>query len=192
MSREAGWGDRDLFFQDLYPFSGWGFAPARLGAMNDSVLVKAMEAADLDDVGRMAAALVHYHHGLDPRRFLLVDGVESGYKRYFASQLAEPNTVLLVALRGNRRVGYAYARAEPRDWNALLDVHGALHDIYVEQEERRGGVGGALLAEVKSRLTRAGAPRLVLSTAVQNEPAQRLFERHGFRRTMLEMTCELG
>jgi ribosomal protein S18 acetylase RimI-like enzyme len=32
---------------------------------------------------------------------------------------------------------------------------------------------------------------MVLSTAVQNEPAQRLFERHGFRRTMLEMTQEL-
>lgn len=159
--------------------------------MNESVVVKPMEASDLDDVGRMAAALVRYHHDVDPKRFLLVDGVEAGYKRYFESQLRDAKTVLLVALRGGRRVGYAFARVEPRDWNALLDAHGALHDVYVDPEERRGGVGSALLREVKTRLTAAGAPRLVLYTAVQNEPAQRLFERHGFRRTMLEMTCEL-
>jgi len=30
----------------------------------------------------------------------------------------------------------------------------------------------------------------VLSTAEQNEPAQRLFARAGFRRTMIEMTRE--
>ena len=146
---------------------------------------------DLEDVGRMAGALVRFHHELDAKRFLLVQGVEQGYRRYFESQLAEPGTVLLVATLGTRRVGYAYAALESRDWNALLDAHGALHDIYVEADARRGGVATALLDEVRARLKAAGAPRIVLSTAVQNESAQRLFERHGFRRTMLEMTEEL-
>jgi ribosomal protein S18 acetylase RimI-like enzyme len=159
--------------------------------MEDAVVVRTMGAADLDDVGRMAAALVRFHHDLDAKRFLLVDGVEQGYKRYFESQLGEPKTTLLVALRGGRRVGYAYARLEPRDWNALLDAHGALHDIYVEAEARRAGVASALLVEVRARLLAAGAPRILLSTAVQNEAAQRLFAQHGFRRTMLEMTADL-
>jgi ribosomal protein S18 acetylase RimI-like enzyme len=43
---------------------------------------------------------------------------------------------------------------------------------------------------VVRRLTEKGAPRIVLMTAVQNEPAQRLFTRLGFRTTMLEMTRE--
>ena len=43
------------------------------------------------------------------------------------------------------------------------------------------------LAELKAR----GAPRLVLSTAEKNKVAQRLFDRAGFRRTMIEMTREL-
>ena len=153
--------------------------------------MRTMTRDDLDDVGRMAAALVRFHHELDAKRFLLVQGVEQGYRRYFESQLGEPRTVLLVATVGARRVGYAYAAVEGRDWNALLDAHGALHDIYVEADARRGGVATALLDEVRARLHAAGAPRIVLSTAVQNESAQRLFERHGFRRTMLEMTEEL-
>jgi ribosomal protein S18 acetylase RimI-like enzyme len=159
--------------------------------MEDSVVVRAIRPEDLEDVGRMAAALVRYHAELDPKRFLAWEGIEQGYRRFFGSQLEEPKAVLLVALRRARRVGYAYARLEPRDWNALLDTHGALHDIFVEESERRGGVASALLDEVRTRLVAAGAPRLVLSTAVQNEAAQRLFERHGFRRTMLEMTQEL-
>lgn len=36
-----------------------------------------------------------------------------------------------------------------------------------------------------------GAPQIVLSTAEQNESAQRLFARAGFRRTMIEMTREV-
>ncbi len=159
--------------------------------MEEPLVIRSMGTEDLDEVGRMAGALVRFHHALDARRFLLLDGVEKGYRRYFESQLGHPETFLLVATRGDRIVGYAYARLESRDWNALLDAHGALHDIFVDAGARRAGVASALLDEVRNRLSAAGAPRIVLSTAVQNESAQRLFERHGFRRTMLEMTKEL-
>jgi ribosomal protein S18 acetylase RimI-like enzyme len=37
-------------------------------------------------------------------------------------------------------------------------------------------------------LTRRDAPRIVLSTMVSNEAAQKLFAACGFRPTMLEMT----
>ena len=39
-----------------------------------------------------------------------------------------------------------------------------------------------------ARLEALGAPRVVLSTMVGNEAAQRLFRQCGFRPTMLEMT----
>jgi ribosomal protein S18 acetylase RimI-like enzyme len=40
-------------------------------------------------------------------------------------------------------------------------------------------------------LRERGAPSVLLWTAAPNEPAQRLFERLGFRRTMIEMTKDL-
>jgi ribosomal protein S18 acetylase RimI-like enzyme len=156
-----------------------------------STRIRPMTAEDLPEVGKMAGALVRYHHALDPLRFLLMDGVETGYAWFFSSQLPSKETLLLVAERGERLVGYAYARLEPRDWNALLDACGALHDIFVVESERRNGVAAALLDDVVARLKALGAPRLVLSTATSNEGAHRLFERHGFRRTMIEMTREL-
>ena len=140
----------------------------------------------------MAGHLVRLHHSLDPKRFLLVEGVERGYARFFKSQMEDPDTILVVAEIGGRAVGYAYARLEPRDWNSLLDACGALHDIFVLDGERRRGVASRLLEDVAVRLRARGAPRLVLSTAAGNETAQRFFERHGFRRTMVEMTRELA
>ncbi|HEX4512278.1 MAG TPA: GNAT family N-acetyltransferase [Polyangiaceae bacterium] len=160
--------------------------------MTDDVTVRSAAAGDFDDLGVMAGALVRYHHDLDAKRFMIVDGIEAGYARFLESSSRDPKALVLVALRGERRVGYVYARLEPRDWNALRDAAGELHDIFVVAAERRTGVASALLEETKARFTALGAPRVILSTAVQNEAAQRLFSRHGFRQTMIEMTAELS
>jgi ribosomal protein S18 acetylase RimI-like enzyme len=160
-------------------------------AMSDELRIRAAEPGDGEELGKMAGALVRFHHELDAKRFFIVDGVERGYGRFLESQIAAPEVIVLVALKGERLVGYVYARLEPRDWNALRDACGELHDIFVVAEARRAGVASALLDEIKARFAALGAPRVVLSTAYGNDVAQRLFARHGFRPTMIEMTSEL-
>jgi ribosomal protein S18 acetylase RimI-like enzyme len=130
------------------------------------------------------------HHAADPRRFFLAPHIEDGYARWFGRELADRKAVVLVAVQGTDIVGYAYGTVEGRDWNMLLDAHGALHDVYVAAEERRGGVGHALVHAIVAALEAAGAPRVLLATMVQNEAAQRVFRECGFRATMLEMTRE--
>ena len=132
------------------------------------------------------------HYELNPQRFLDLPNPEAGYARYLARELKSDRVILLVAQRTADQViaGYAYARLEPRDYNELRDACGKLHDVYVDDGSRSLGLGEKLVREVVRRLTEKGAPRVVLMTAVQNEPAQRLFNRLGFRTTMLEMTRE--
>jgi ribosomal protein S18 acetylase RimI-like enzyme len=150
------------------------------------------EARHLPRVARLAGELVRLHHATDPARFLLVERVEEGYAYWFSRELARPGAVILVAVRdhgGDEEVlGYAYGTLEDRDWNMLLDAHGALHDVFVAEGARRSGVGRALVTAMVAALERAGAPRVVLSTMVTNEAAQRVFRACGFRPTMLEMT----
>jgi ribosomal protein S18 acetylase RimI-like enzyme len=74
---------------------------------------------------------------------------------------------------------------------ALRGPAGVLHDIVVDPEHRRRGVGRLLLDASLAFMKSRGAPRVILWTAEQNEPAQRLFASIGFRRTMIEMTREL-
>jgi len=156
--------------------------------MVDPVVVRPAAAADLPRMAQLAAELVRMHHAADPSRFLLVDRVEEGYAWWFGRELAREGAVLLVASEGDLVVGYAYGALGERDWNLLLDEHGAVHDLFVDSAHRGAGVGGKLLDAIVTELERLGAPRIVLSTMVGNETAQRLFARHGFRPTMLEMT----
>jgi len=134
---------------------------------------------------------VRLHHELDPRRFLAETGrTAQGYGDYLGTQLDKPSVVVLVAVRDGQVLGYTYAGLEPTDWMALRGPAGALYDIVVDPEHRGGGVGRVLLEATLEALESLGAPRVVLSTAVGNESAQRLFARAGFRATMIEMTRE--
>jgi ribosomal protein S18 acetylase RimI-like enzyme len=96
-----------------------------------------------------------------------------------------------VAERDGKVLGYTYAAVEGNDYMSLRGPAGVLHDIVVDPGERGQGVGRLLLDATIAALRELGAPRVVLSTAERNEPAQRLFARAGFRRTMVEMTREL-
>jgi ribosomal protein S18 acetylase RimI-like enzyme len=74
----------------------------------------------------------------------------------------------------------------PRKLKARSRVHtpvppNALYlaEIHVDPGERGAGVGGALLDAVIARAERLGRPLVSLTTTIDN-PARRLYERHGF------------
>jgi len=155
------------------------------------ITIRTMTAADLPAVGQLAGRLVRLHHSFDPKRYLALSNPEAGYARYFASELKNGEAVLVVAEKDGEVAGYAYGRLEPRSYNELREACGALHDVYVDEGARAHGAGEALVREIIDRLGKKGAPRVILLTAVQNESAQRLFTKLGFRTTMLEMTREM-
>lgn len=160
--------------------------------MADDIVVRDAAREDLPAMAAMAASLVRFHHELDPARYFLSEGVEAGYRRWFGRELGNPDAVLLVAAEGPAVLGYLYARVEEHDWNMLLDRHAALHDIFVGTEARRRRVGERLLEAFLARMDALDVPRVVLHTAVQNEQAQALFRKAGFRPTMIEMTRNRG
>jgi len=152
------------------------------------VVIRAAASSDVPRVAEMAGALVRMHHAVDPARFFLPERVEEGYAWWLERELQSAEAVIVVATIDEAIVGYAYGTREERDWNALLDEHGAIHDVFVVAAARRSGAGRKLVHAIIDELTRRGAPRIVLSTMVSNESAQKLFLACGFRPTMLEMT----
>jgi len=154
-------------------------------------IVRRATPADLPAVGRLGALLVEEHYDFDPRRFLAArPGTPEGYASFMSTQLEDADAAVLVADDGDV-VGYVYAAIEGYDYMALRGPAGVLHDIIVDPEHRGRGVGRLLLDAALAFFRSRGVPRVVLSTAEQNEAAQRLFASMGFRRTMIEMTREL-
>lgn len=155
-------------------------------------VVRPATQTDAPALGKLGALLVGTHHGLDPARFIAATPrTEHGYASWLRSQLAVRDVVILVAERNGAVIGYAYAGIEGPDYMALRGPAGVLHDLVVDPAHRGHGVGRMLLDAAESALAARGAPRVILSTAARNVAAQRLFERAGFRPTMIEMTREV-
>ena len=159
-------------------------------ASPSDVLIRRAQARDLPELGELGAALMRAHYAFDPLRFL-EPGEDSGYARFLGSQIEEDGSVVLVAERQRKIVGYVYAAIEPLSWKELRDECGFIHDLLVADVARRAGIGEALLEKAIEWLREQGLPRVVLGTAAQNDTARRVFDRRGFRETMVEMTLEL-
>lgn len=154
--------------------------------------IRRAERRDAQVLGKLGAALMHTHYAFDTRRFLEPgEGAESGYAHFLVSQLSDDESIVLVAEQDATIVGYVFAAIEPLSWKDLRDECGFIHDLLVTDSARRSGVGVALLDAAIEWLRERQMPRVVLGTAAQNDTARRLFERRGFRPTMIEMTLDL-
>jgi ribosomal protein S18 acetylase RimI-like enzyme len=156
------------------------------------MLIRRAEERDLEAVGRLGAKLLRAHHEFDPLRFMAPRGnTEEGYAWFLGTQLRRDDVVVFVAEQAGQVVGYVYAGIEPQSWKELREEAGFVHDVYVDEAARRGGVATALVEAAAGWLAERGMPRIVLWTAAPNDAARRLFERLGFRHTMTEMTREI-
>ncbi len=63
-------------------------------------------------------------------------------------------------------------------WMAAEDCW--LEDLYVREEARGAGLGGAMVMHALERARERGCRRVELDTSEANEGARRLYERHGF------------
>jgi ribosomal protein S18 acetylase RimI-like enzyme len=160
--------------------------------VESDVTIRSAMPEDIQRAAALGAEIVRLHHATDPKRFFLVDNIEEGYAWWLGQEVGRPEAVILLAEREGQVVGYTYGVIAERDWGVLLDRHGIIHDLFVVESARRGGVGRALVAAMIRRLEALGAPQIVLHAMVQNEPAQRLAASFGFRPTMLEMTRQRG
>lgn len=160
--------------------------------LSDTVIRRAV-ASDVPAMGRLGAALMRQHYDFDRLRFMAPGpNSEDGYGWFLGTQLERDDAVLFVADQQGSVVGYAYAGIEPQSFVELREECGFVHDLVVDDNDQRHGVGTALMEAALAWLRDRGMPRVVLWTAPRNERAQRLFDRLGFRRTMIEMTRELS
>ena len=157
------------------------------------ILVRRAVDGDLPALGRMGAELMRVHFAFDPLRFM-DPGADpaAGYAWFLGTQIHDDEVAIFVAELEGVAVGYVYAGLEPQSWKELREAAGFVHDVVVTDDARRLGVATALMDAAIGWLKSRGVPRVMLWTAQPNHGAQELFDRLGFRRTMVEMTKELG
>lgn len=155
-----------------------------------AITVRKATRNDASTVAKFAFALFELHAAWDAKRFTQIATLD-GAERFYGSRMEVESAAVFIAEDGERPVGFAYMEYEPMLYADLATEVAWLHDIYVEPETRGQGAGKALLAAIRGEAKRLGANKVLLSVALANVEGQRLFERNGFRRTMIEMMTEI-
>ena len=111
------------------------------------MVIRKATRADSEALGRLGALLMTVHYNFDRRRFLAPgENAAAGYARFLASQIDDPDSVILVAEIDGAVAGYCYAGIEPLSWKELRDEAGFVHDLALDPAARRRGAGRGLLA----------------------------------------------
>ena len=155
-----------------------------------SALIRRAKEGDEVKVAEFAIRLFDQHVEYDARRFSTFATID-GASRFYRSRFETPDSAVFVAEVDGEVVGFAYIELDDLNYAQLLRKGAWLHDIYVAEPARSEGAGKALIAAASEAAKRMGAEKLLLTVAAANTAAQKVFEKAGFRRTMMEMTLNL-
>lgn len=138
----------------------------------------------MSEKGDQATVIVERFDILSPPARTLIDALDAELSSRYPEEGAnhfslDPDEVaagrgaFLIALRSGKPVGCGAVRR-------IEEQTGEIKRMYVRPEERRRGVGSALLSALEAEARALGIARLVLETGVRQLEAAALYQRAGF------------
>jgi ribosomal protein S18 acetylase RimI-like enzyme len=111
---------------------------------------------------------------------------------YFSLFVGDDDRAAFVAVEGHRIVGYItlYIKMQPSYWQVKRIGH--ISGLMVEQEYRRTGIAGQLLAEAKRFFGERGVKYFVVYTAVGNESGAEFYRAQGMESLYTHFLGEVG
>lgn len=101
-------------------------------------------------------------------------------RAFLSERLERDESVIFLALAGGKAVGFV--QLYPCFSSTSMKRMWILNDLFVTPEARRGGAAKALMERARQWALETKADGLWLETAVDNHPAQRLYESLGWKR----------
>ena len=105
-----------------------------------------------------------------------------GAREFVRERLERGESVIFLARAGERPAGFT--QLYPSFSSVSMRRLWILNDLYVAAEARKLGVGEALLDRARAWAAETGAKGLELATASDNFPAQRLYEKTGWKKDL--------
>ncbi|UAL48016.1 GNAT family N-acetyltransferase [Sutcliffiella horikoshii] len=103
-----------------------------------------------------------------------------GAKTFIRSRLENKDSVIFVAKSNNEYIGFT--QLYPTFSSISMKKAWILNDMFVDAKARNHGVGGMLLQKAKEFANKTGAKSITLETTPDNEVAQGLYEKYGYKK----------
>lgn len=130
--------------------------------------------ATVKDVERIAPLFDAY------RRFYKQNPDLASARTFIGNRLKRDESVIFLALNGDKAVGFV--QLYPCFSSTAMKRMWILNDLFVTPDARRSGAAKALMERARQWAVETKADGLWLETAVDNHPAQRLYESLGWKR----------
>jgi GNAT superfamily N-acetyltransferase len=140
------------------------------------------EAAGPDDLERVVElqCALFREDGAVHDRFVDVRWALNESAADFSRMLNDARSLVLVVRRGNVTVGYLAGYIADVSPTRFPGLHAVLRSLYVLPDHRGRGVAGQLTEAFVSWARDRGCVQVGVDCYLANEPARRLYERHGF------------
>lgn len=146
--------------------------------MSDAAVIDRATDGDLAGMLVLLTEMADQHEAYDPFYARGADWVERT-QRYLRERLASPEDYLAVARVGHEVIGFVSAAV--RDTPLFADpCRGVIENLAVAPLWRRHGLGTRLFAAALAWCHAAGATRVQLAAAWDNEEGRRFWEHCGF------------
>ncbi len=151
--------------------------PEKLKAGNEHLLVQIVRAYPRHL--SLAAPLFDQY-----RQFYGKPREAEGARQFVSTRLERGDSILFLAIEGtgSRETGLGFVQLYPIFSSLQMKPAWLLNDLFVVPEARRRGIARALLERARRHALETRACQIVLSTGVDNAPAQTLYEKLGYQR----------
>jgi GNAT superfamily N-acetyltransferase len=100
--------------------------------------------------------------------------------QFILERLTNHESVIFLAMEGERALGFV--QLYPLFASVALQSLWLLNDLFVVESARKQGVGETLMKHAEQFAAETGSRGLFLRTAIDNVPAQKLYEKCGWAR----------
>jgi ribosomal protein S18 acetylase RimI-like enzyme len=161
------------------------------------IAIRPAAPADISQILPMVAKICELHRNWDTAKYGFLPNPERRYDGWIQKVITSKRDLWLVAEAqslnqkpSTHLVGFLAATVEREVPIYEVKEYAFIHDLWVEPDYRRAGVGRQLMQQAIAHFTEINVPQIRLDTAAINESARQLFASLGFRISTIEMLME--
>lgn len=142
------------------------------------MIIRKAKKADLSEIRRLNKALFDFEEKFGHSYNLNWPYEEDGLN-YFEKRLNNKNSLVFVAEEKYKIVGYIISFIDTypyRRTNPICEIE----NMFVEEEFRKNGIGGKLIAKVRNEAKKRNVKKLRVGAIAQNENAINFYRSQGF------------
>ncbi len=144
------------------------------------IKIRKAHEGDIDTIFNLWIESMKYHEKLDSFTFGFdIQGAEAG-KKFIREQYSKDTTILLIAEKNEKIVGYLLGEIRERLPFQKLHRTGYIFDIVVLEKERRKGIGTGLLEKAFDFFKDKNIGTVMLNVSEKNRSALKFYEKHKF------------